>query len=171
MTISTIYHRDSIECAYQVCKSGQLWSEDPHSHANFHTNKYGGRSQVKSEVTMIFEWRGERQGKCSNWPGQPNVLYHVPWEGNPDSLWSMVLFPGTNAGLRFVGISNIVLLDSDPEFRDKLHALKEIAELLREQPNVVVPHDHERVIFTCPPAPNRGLAARLLWALGMTNDR
>lgn len=149
----TIYHRDTIYTAYKICRSRQIWSNDGHKQANFHEEKFGGGSICGDEVTLAFEWRGPRESSPPKWPAEPNVLYWAPWDANKDSLWSLVLFPGTKNGLKLVGLSHVSISSNDEEFEHKQFLLSEMAKLIVGCPQTVVPNVHQREICSCPQLP------------------
>ncbi|MCY1404342.1 hypothetical protein D9M71_195480 [compost metagenome] len=108
-----IYHRTKIETAYKIVKTRQIWSKDPYAQANFHNQKFGGGSDCHDEITLEFMWSGTMQ-KSEPWPASPNVLHWTSWEGAPDTLFTLALFPGTSDHLTLVGVSNISPSDNYP---------------------------------------------------------
>lgn len=122
-----IYHRTDIYSAYQIAKSQQIWSNDPYGQANFHTEKYGGGSDCKNEITLEFEWKGVCvKGTPRPWPGNVNTLYSINWLGNDDLLWSLCLFPGSNNGLYLNDFFELAIPDDNNKVKKE-----EILDLLK----------------------------------------
>jgi hypothetical protein len=157
----TIYHRDTIYTAYRICRSRQIWSNDGHQQANFHEEKFGGGSICGDEVTLIFEWDGPLETTPTQWPASPNILYRIPWDGNKNSLWSLVLFPGTEHGLKLVGLSHATILDNDLEFDHKKFLLSAMASLIVGGAEITVPIATKRRRYSCPPMPRPSIGERL----------
>lgn len=151
-TAITIHHRDTIYAAYKICLSRQIWSQDGYQQANFHENELGGGSICGDEVTLSFQWAGPVEQSPRKWPGRPNILYRVPWLGNANSLWSLILFPGTNTGLKLVGISH-VSISADQELEHKQFLVSEMAKLVVGCPQVIVPTADQKLICTCAQLP------------------
>lgn len=141
----TIYHRDTIDLAYQVCRSRQLWSEDGQGQANFHTDKFGGGSICGDQITMIFEWSGPLELLSQDSQPSPNTLYWGATEADYQRLWSLVLAAGTTEGLRLVGISDVLIAAAGPEREDQLFVLAELTKLLPGNPKITVPHPNARL--------------------------
>lgn len=109
-----VYHRTDIYSAYQIAKNQKIWSDYPYGQANFHTEKYGGGSDCKNEITLEFEWKGACvKGSPRQWPGNVNTLYSINWLGNDDLLWSLCLFPGSNNGLYLNGFCEVAIPDDN----------------------------------------------------------
>jgi len=158
------YHRTDIYNAYKKIASQQTWSKDGYSQANFHTEKYGGGSDCKNEITLHFEWNGKiANGEPNEWPGPPNVLFEKMWSGNSEKLWSLFLFPGTNSDLVLTGFSNIEIQEGD-DFEHKNHVMKEIEKLLISPIQVAVPHKNQRKNIVVPQLPKNSLFSRLFGA-------
>lgn len=145
-----MHHRTDVYAAYKIVKSKHIWSKDGYEQANFHTERYGGGSDCKNEITLNFQWRGAYIDTTPDkWPGSVNTLYRSPWAGAPESLWALILFPGTNKGLELVGYSNVDIPDDD-EKEHKKHLLGLIDGMLGEKVYVSVPYKHERATLTIP---------------------
>lgn len=153
-----IYHRTDIYSAYQIAKSQQIWSNDSYGQANFHTEKYGGGSDCKNEITLEFEWKGACvKGEPQQWPGNVNTLYSINWLGNDDHLWSLCLFPGSNSGLYLNDFCEVAIPDDDNKIKKEatLALLKDIiqCQILLEVPftdariKTIIPTKNSKSIF------------------------
>lgn len=58
LSLFVMHHRTDVYAAYKIIKSKHIWSKDGYEQANFHTERYGGGSDCKNEITLNFEWRG-----------------------------------------------------------------------------------------------------------------
>lgn len=156
-----LYHRTDIYNAYKKVVSGQTWSKDGYQQANFHTEKHGGGSDCKNEITLHFNWSGScENGEPSKWPGPPNVLFESNWPGS-SSLWSLFLFPGTNVGLTLTGYSNIEIEGCD-DVKHKEFILNKIKEMTIDPIDISVPTVSNRKIIALPELPMKSLFSRLL---------
>ncbi|MDB1113902.1 hypothetical protein [Pseudomonas extremaustralis] len=157
-----LYHRTDIYNAYKKVVSRQTWSKDCYQQANFHTEKHGGGSDCKNEITLHFNWSGScANGEPSKWPGPPNVLFESNWPGS-SSLWSLFLFPGTNAGLTLTGYSNIEIEGCD-DVKHKKFILNKIKEMTIDPIDISVPTVSKRkIIISVPELPMKSLFSRLL---------
>lgn len=145
-----IHHRTGVYAAYKIVKSQNIWSKDGYEQANFHTERYGGGSDCKNEITLNFEWNGSYVANPPDeWPGQVNTLYRNPWVGAPESLWALILFPGTNQGLELIGYSNVEIEENN-EAEHKRFLLKLIDKMIGENLAVSVPLRSERTSVAIP---------------------
>lgn len=143
-----IYHRTDVDTAFKIVISKQIWSKDGYGQANFHTEKYGGGSQCKNELTLAFEWKGKvLENEPKKWPGKKNILYCVPWAGDTDRLWSMVLFKGTDENLFFIGLDKIEI-PVDEEKKNKEETIRFINSKLKAPLAIKVPEEINRVNVT-----------------------
>jgi len=160
VTGMVLYHRTDIYNAYRKAVSKQTWSKDASAQANFHTQTHGGGSDCKNEITLHFEWTGAySSGSPSRWPGGPNVLFPVNWEFS-SCLWSLVLFPGTQSGLRLTGYSCVEIPD-DADAEHKNFLLEKLKELLAQPVDISVPLQHEQTMVPIPSLPQKGWISSL----------
>ncbi|MBN0979190.1 hypothetical protein JTY93_19400 [Pseudomonas hygromyciniae] len=157
-----MHHRTGVYAAYKIIKSAQIWSKDGFGQANFHTEIYGGGNDCKNEITLHFEWDGEIEERSVNiWPGERDVLYICPWYGNPERLWSLVLFQGTSKHLTLTGCSNFEPTEEDIEHKKYVKFL--IDEMTRQRISFSVPFPASRASVAIPQMRKKTFWSRFLW--------
>ncbi len=148
-----MHHRTDIYTAYKIIKSRQIWSKDGDGQANFHTQKHGGGSDCKDEITLNFRWDGRHDQRAPvSWPGSANTLFYVPWEGNNQLLWSLTLFPSTDTNLYLTGYSDAEIPEDD-ETEHKEYLLGLIESELNSDIPVSIPYDSKKRTTAVPNLP------------------
>jgi len=124
----TIYHRTSIEAAYKIAATKQIYGKDGDKCANFHSRKDAGNNVPSGdEITLEFKWNGPFQSntKPTNMNFAPNILYWVPAsQSNYDVEWKIVIAANPTQKLILSNFSNVDVGSCSWRYKTLLRKLK-----------------------------------------------